>query len=191
VAGQIAHIKFMTPEYHYCKMVSLSNILTPSGWTTTQVIWELRLEQLDGDQCRFTNTVASHPAEDFLKFIAEHGQTFREAATARQEASGKHCRIETPCYAQSIARWATVRWTQRYFSIIPPLDVLRWHAVDSVHPRPHDEVISVAAAGVNNADLLQRRGHYPVPASAPRPLGLECRDSAVRVVGPDQVGGPP
>ena len=49
------------------------------------------MEQLDGDQCRYTNTVTSHPTEGFLKFIAEQGQTFEEAAKARQEASGKHC----------------------------------------------------------------------------------------------------
>ena len=103
----IQQYRFVVAESHYCKMVSLSDILTPSGWTTTQVIWELRLEQLDGDRCRYTNTVTSHPTEHFLKFIAAQGQTFEEAAQARQEASGRHCRVETPLYAQSIARWAT------------------------------------------------------------------------------------
>jgi len=34
--------------------------------------------------------------------------------------------------------------------------------------------ISVHAAGINNADLLERRGHYPVPPGAPPGLGLEC-----------------
>lgn len=103
----IQQYRFEVAESHYCRMVSLSDILTPSGWTTTQVIWELRMEQLNGNRCRYTNTVTSHPTEDFLKFIAEHGQTFEEAAVARQEASGKHCGIETPRYAESIARWAT------------------------------------------------------------------------------------
>nr|WP_237568332.1 NAD(P)H-quinone oxidoreductase [Mycolicibacterium lacusdiani] len=60
-----------------------------------------------------------------------------------------------------------------------PPDVLHWRAVDPVRPRPHEVVIAVAAAGVNNADLLQRRGHYPVPAWAPRPLGLECAGTIV------------
>lgn len=103
----IQQYRFDVAEPHYCKMVSLSDILTPSGWTTTQVIWELRMEQLDGDRCRYTNTVTSHPTENFLAFIAEHGQTFSAAAQARQEASGRHCQIETPRYAQSIAQWAT------------------------------------------------------------------------------------
>ncbi|NVN49704.1 hypothetical protein [Mycolicibacterium hippocampi] len=105
----IQQYRFEVAESHYCKMVSLSDILTPSGWTTTQVIWELRMEKLNGDHCQYTNTVTSHPTEHFLKFIAENGQTFDEAAAARQEASGRHCRIETPLYAQSIARWATAQ----------------------------------------------------------------------------------
>ncbi|MBF6298335.1 NAD(P)H-quinone oxidoreductase [Nocardia amamiensis] len=39
----------------------------------------------------------------------------------------------------------------------------------------HGEVlIDVAAAGVNRADLLQRRGHYPPPPGASPVIGLEC-----------------
>ncbi|MEM7766649.1 MAG: NAD(P)H-quinone oxidoreductase [Pseudomonadota bacterium] len=35
-------------------------------------------------------------------------------------------------------------------------------------------VIDIRAAGVNRADLLQRRGVYPPPAGAPDTMGLEC-----------------
>lgn len=102
----VQQYRFEVAETHYCRMVSLSDILTPAGWTTTQVIWELRMERLNGDDCRYTNTVTSHPTEDFLAFIAEQGQTFQEASQARQAASGRHCEIETPRYARSIARFA-------------------------------------------------------------------------------------
>ena len=102
----VQQYRFEVAEPRYCKMVSLSDVLTPLGWTSTQVIWELRMEQLDGDRCRYSNTVTSHPTEDFLEFIAKNGQTFPEAAAARQEASGRHCRLETPLYAQSMARGA-------------------------------------------------------------------------------------
>lgn len=105
----IQQYRFEVAEPHYCKLVSLSDVLTPSGWTTTQVIWELRMEQIGEGRCRYTNTVTSHPTEDFLKFIAENGHTFDEAAAARQESSGQHCRVETPLYAQSIATWAATR----------------------------------------------------------------------------------
>lgn len=63
-------------------------------------------------------------------------------------------------------------------------NVLQWQEVEALAPRPHEVVIRVAAAGVNNADLLQRRGHYPVPSWAPRPLGLECAGT-ITAVGPD------
>lgn len=38
---------------------------------------------------------------------------------------------------------------------------------------PDEVVVQVSAAGVNNADLLQRRGHYPPPPGAPDWPGLE------------------
>jgi hypothetical protein len=98
--------RFEIAEPHHCRMVSISDTLTPHGWTTVQVIWDLLMEQIDGDHLRYTNTVTSHPTEDFLKFIAQQGQSFQEAAYARQEASGRHNRIETPLFADSIARAA-------------------------------------------------------------------------------------
>lgn len=43
-----------------------------------------------------------------------------------------------------------------------------------------DEVlIKVAAAGLNRADILQRRGHYPSPAGAPPNPGLEVSGTVV------------
>ncbi|MDO9396747.1 MAG: NAD(P)H-quinone oxidoreductase [Herbiconiux sp.] len=54
-----------------------------------------------------------------------------------------------------------------------PPDVLHLVRVERPEPGPHDVRIEVAAAGVNNADLLERRGHYPVPPDAPPGLGLE------------------
>ena len=105
----IQQYRFEVATPHYCKMVSLSDVLTPVGWTTTQVIWELGMEQLQDDQLRYVNTVTSHPTEDFLKFISANGQTFEDAAAARQHASGEHCLLETPHYAQSIANFAKAR----------------------------------------------------------------------------------
>ncbi|MGC5247072.1 NAD(P)H-quinone oxidoreductase [Gordonia sp. DT219] len=51
-----------------------------------------------------------------------------------------------------------------------------------------DEVIvDVVSAGVNRADLLQRRGHYPPPPGAPDTLGLEV-SGHISEVGPDVSG---
>jgi NADPH2:quinone reductase len=60
-------------------------------------------------------------------------------------------------------------------------DVLHWQPVDPVLPGPDEVVIGVQTAGINNADLLQRRGGYPVPPGTPRPLGLECAGTIVAV----------
>lgn len=105
----IQQYRFEVSSAHYCKMVSLSDVFTPGGWTSTQVIWELGIEQLMGDTVRYINTVTSHPTEHFLEFIAGSGQTFEEAAAARQQASGQHCELETPHYARSIAAHAHAR----------------------------------------------------------------------------------
>jgi hypothetical protein len=105
----IQQYRFEVATPHYCKMVSLSDVFSAAGWTTTQVIWELGIEQLEGDQLRYINTVTSHPTEDFLKFIISSGQSFEDAAAARQHASGEHCLLETPHYARSIANFALDR----------------------------------------------------------------------------------
>lgn len=44
---------------------------------------------------------------------------------------------------------------------------------------PGEVLIKVAAAGVNRADLLQARGHYPPPEGASEILGLECTGEIV------------
>jgi putative PIG3 family NAD(P)H quinone oxidoreductase len=41
-------------------------------------------------------------------------------------------------------------------------------------PGPGEVVLDIAAAGLNRADLLQRRGHYSPPPGASDVLGMEC-----------------
>src|SRR4051812_45957052 len=50
-------------------------------------------------------------------------------------------------------------------------------------PRPGESevLIKVAAAGLNHADLLQRRGKYPPPPGAPPNPGLEVSGTIVAV----------
>lgn len=55
-----------------------------------------------------------------------------------------------------------------------PPSVLRLVEVERPVPAPGEVRIAVHAAGINNADLLERRGQYPVPPGAPPGLGLEC-----------------
>jgi putative PIG3 family NAD(P)H quinone oxidoreductase len=59
--------------------------------------------------------------------------------------------------------------------------VLRVGEVEAPALGPHELRIRVAAAGVNRADLLQRRGMYPPPPGASPLLGLECAGEVVEV----------
>jgi len=60
------------------------------------------------------------------------------------------------------------------FSHPGPPEVLAWSDTPAPAPTADEVVINIQAAGINNADLLQRRGAYPVPAGASPILGLEC-----------------
>jgi putative PIG3 family NAD(P)H quinone oxidoreductase len=46
-------------------------------------------------------------------------------------------------------------------------------------PGPGELLLKVAAAGLNGADLLQRRGRYPIPPGTTDILGLECSGTVV------------
>ena len=46
---------------------------------------------------------------------------------------------------------------------------------------PHELLVQVAAAGVNRADIMQRRGHYPPPPGASDVLGLEISGTVTAV----------
>lgn len=52
-------------------------------------------------------------------------------------------------------------------------------------PGPGQVLIRVAAAGLNRADLLQRKGHYPPPPGASPLPGMEV-SGTIAAVGPDQ-----
>jgi putative PIG3 family NAD(P)H quinone oxidoreductase len=51
-------------------------------------------------------------------------------------------------------------------------------------PAPGEVLIRVAAAGLNRADILQRRGHYPPPPGTPNWPGMEVAGT-VAAVAPD------
>jgi putative PIG3 family NAD(P)H quinone oxidoreductase len=63
-------------------------------------------------------------------------------------------------------------------------DGLTWRSAPDPEPGPGEVLIRVAAAGVNRADLLQRRGLYPPPPGASQILGMEC-SGVIAAVGAD------
>jgi hypothetical protein len=93
-------------EPTHCRMVSLSDLQTPGGWTKVQVIWDLSVEAVDSKTCRYTNTIVSYPTRHFLDSLAAAGLDFQDVATERRMAIGAHNRHEAPQYAASIARKA-------------------------------------------------------------------------------------
>ncbi|MGO4764197.1 hypothetical protein AB4120_16820 [Cupriavidus sp. 2KB_3] len=102
----VQHYVGEVTEPQYCKMVSISDVFTPHGRTKVQVIWELRAKGLPDGKTEYTNSVTSHPTEDFLAFLEKNGVPFEQAARGRQAASSDHNRRETPLFAESIARAA-------------------------------------------------------------------------------------
>jgi len=66
-------------------------------------------------------------------------------------------------------------------------NVLRIEERPSPELAPAAVRVAVTAAGLNRADLLQRRGFYPPPPGAPDILGLECAGT-VTELGPDATG---
>jgi NADPH:quinone reductase-like Zn-dependent oxidoreductase len=57
---------------------------------------------------------------------------------------------------------------------------LEWREHPDPRPGPGDVLVSVAAAGINAADLLQRKGLYPAPTGAPADIpGLEFAGEVV------------
>lgn len=63
-------------------------------------------------------------------------------------------------------------------------EVLRWAEVDDPIPGAGDVLIDIAAAGLNRADILQRKGFYDPPADASPYPGLEC-SGTIAAVGSD------
>jgi hypothetical protein len=96
-------------EAAHCRMVSISDVFTPNGRTKVQVIWDLSARKIDEHRTEYTNAVISHPTEEFLAFITEHGITWEKASADRQQHSGDHNRRETPLFAESIARAARAK----------------------------------------------------------------------------------
>ena len=55
-----------------------------------------------------------------------------------------------------------------------PPEVLNLRDVPDPVPGPDEVVVTVSAAGVNRADIMQRQGFYPPPPGASEYPGLEC-----------------
>src|SRR5262245_38627676 len=96
-------------EPHHCRMVSLSDVQTPAGWTKIRVIWDLSVTAMNSASCRYHNQVLSTPQPAFLEKLKFARISFENAVADRQAASDDHNRRETALYAQSLERKALSR----------------------------------------------------------------------------------
>ncbi|MFC8385280.1 NAD(P)H-quinone oxidoreductase [Nocardia sp. NPDC057272] len=60
-------------------------------------------------------------------------------------------------------------------------EVMEWTVTVDPEPGPGEVLVEVVAAGVNRADVMQRKGFYPPPADASSILGLECSGTIARL----------
>jgi putative intracellular protease/amidase len=93
-------------EPHLCRLVSISDSISPAGHTKLQVVWELSVKKIDEETCEYTNHVHSTAIDQTLEFLKSHNISFETAREARQRASHAHNQEETPKFAKSIERRA-------------------------------------------------------------------------------------
>jgi putative intracellular protease/amidase len=102
----VQHYVAETHEPHFCRMISISDSISPAGHTKLQVVWELSVKKIDEETCEYTNHVHSTAIDQTLEFLKSHNISFETAREARQRASHAHNQEETPKFAKSIERRA-------------------------------------------------------------------------------------
>jgi putative intracellular protease/amidase len=102
----VQHYVAEVHEPHFCRMVSISDSVSPAGRTKLQVVWELSVKKIDEQSCEYTNHVHSTAIDQTLEFMKAHNISFETAHDARQRASDAHNQEETPKFAKSIERKA-------------------------------------------------------------------------------------
>ena len=88
------------------RLVSNSDVFTPTRRTTVGVIWALSVKKIDDKTCEFTNTVHSSATPELMAFLGKQGIPREVFQTARKPVSEAHNRQETPLFAKSIERHA-------------------------------------------------------------------------------------
>jgi hypothetical protein len=96
-------------EPTHLRLISDSDVFTPTGRTKMGVIWDLSVKKIDDKTCEFTNVVHSSTTPELLDFLGKQGIPFEVFQVARKPISEAHNRQETPLFAKSIERHALKR----------------------------------------------------------------------------------
>ena len=86
----------------HLRLVSSSDVFTPTGRTKIGVIWDLSVKKIDDRTCEFTNMVHSSATPELMDFLGKQGIPWEVFKTARKPISEAHNRQETPLFAKSI-----------------------------------------------------------------------------------------
>jgi hypothetical protein len=86
----------------YLRLVSHSDVFTPTGCTKIDVVWELQVSTIDENTCEFTKTVRTSAPPEMLDFLGKQGIPLDVFRAGRRPMSEAHNRQETPLFAKSI-----------------------------------------------------------------------------------------
>ena len=78
------------------RLVSTSDLFTPTGRTKVGVIWDLSVKKIDDKTCEFTNTVRSSATPALIDFLGKQGIPWEVFQAARKPVSEAHNQQETP-----------------------------------------------------------------------------------------------
>ena len=90
----------------HLRLVSHSDLFTPTGRTKIDVVWDLSVSRIAEETCEFTNSVHSSAPPEMLDFLGKQGIPLDVFRTGRRPISEAHNRQETPLFATSIERHA-------------------------------------------------------------------------------------
>lgn len=90
----------------HLRLVSNSDVFTPTGRTKIRVVWNLSVKKIDDNTCEFTNMVHSSATPELIDFLGKQGIPWEVFQAARIPISESHNRQETPLFAKSIERQA-------------------------------------------------------------------------------------
>lgn len=93
----------------HLRLVSSSDLFTPTGRTKIDVTWDLSVKKTGDETCEFTNAVHSRATPELLEFLGRQGIPWDVFRNTRQPISAAHNQQETPLFAKSIERHALRR----------------------------------------------------------------------------------
>src|SRR6202166_1145008 len=71
----------------HLRLVSTSDVFTPTGRTTIAVIWDLAVKKIDDKTCEFTNTVQSCATPGLMDCLGTQGRPLEVLRLARKPIS--------------------------------------------------------------------------------------------------------